>query len=162
MEDRKGQDHGPRKGQAFLLAEAALRIATSSLTLIRNLPARRGSPSRPPGRGKQEEAALKLCLGAREGAPSPTGPWQELQRCWAEPAELLGMFRIAVVEGRCPASLRGPRTQTHQVPQSVGQQRLYCPSSPVPPRASPKAQGCHHKQLPSQIQAEQRQPQAVS
>lgn len=154
MEERRGQDHGPGKGQAFLLTEASLCVATSSSTLIQTFPAGRGSPSRPPGRGKQEETVLKLCVGARERAPSlakgtvegatalPGGTsratgdvqgrsygWQVSSARDTDPPGTPGCGAEAPV-------LSQPTHPTHSVPQS------------------------HHKQPPSQTQVEQRQPQA--
>lgn len=83
---------------------------------------------------------LNLCLGAREGAPThqaqQTGLSVELGHCQAEPAGVLGVLRVAVVSGKCPVPLPGPRTQTYLVPQGVKQKTVF---SPRPTQSVPQS-----------------------
>lgn len=91
------RDHGPGKGQAFLLTEAAIHIATSNLTLIQTfLVGGDLNPTRQEGGSKR-----KLHLGVWEGTQSlAKGTVDGAQHCRAGPAKLLGMFGVAVAESR--------------------------------------------------------------
>lgn len=97
MGERHGLDHGPGKGQAFLLTEAAIHIATSNLTLIRTFLAGGDlNPSPQEGGSKR-----KLRLGVWEGTQSlAKGTMDGVQHCRAGPAKPLGMFGVALAESR--------------------------------------------------------------
>lgn len=68
--ERHRLDHGPEKGQAFLLTEAAFHVATSSLTLIQTFLQGGVLHPRPQEVGSKRKLCSSFGLGAWEGAQS--------------------------------------------------------------------------------------------
>lgn len=136
----KGQDHGPREGQAFLLTEAALPVAGSSLTSTQTfLLGGEPHPSPQEGGSKRKQCSSFVWVHGREHQAWQKGLSVELGHCQTEPAGLLEVFRVAVVAGKCPAPLPGPGTQTHLVPQGVGQNSACALTVPSPTQSVPQS-----------------------
>lgn len=137
MGERHRLDLGPRKGQAFLLTTTTLHIATSSLTLIQNFLLGIPAPRKGEAGGSCAQA-LFGCMRRSKHKAWLTEPWMQPPALPASASKATGDVRGP--SGCSPALLQGPRTQTHQVPQGVGQQHLCSPSPLSHPKNPPKPQ----------------------
>lgn len=138
---RKGQDCGPGEGQTFLLTEAALPLASSSLTLMQTfLLGGEPPPSPHEGGSKRKLSSIFVWVHRREHQAWQTGLRAELGHCRAEPAGLLGAFRVAVVSDFATSSAcAGPRHTDPPAAPGCGAEERLCSHSPPLPRASHKA-----------------------
>lgn len=139
--ERHGLDHGPGNGQAFLLTEAALHIATSSLTLIQTfLLGGDLHPSPQEGGSKTKLCSSFVWMHGREHKAWQMASWMELQHCRAEPAKLLRCLGLQLLKADVQRCCKALGHRPTRYPRVRGSSACALPAPPSHPECPPKPQ----------------------